>query len=253
MLESVFHPAIDVMTRPRPIHRYQGGSSTRNERLGLLVFVAVLLFLLLILFAFPRQAAWVGTSFELLQPVGLVLILLAAAIGSWQFARRQRAAEEAMQAAAADDAFWSPQALHEQVSELFELYWHAVAERDAERIAERLTPYWYGVLTEGFADWRADETRPVMFALELRKITVVGLEDWKNNQRDQVSVRIDAYTAYHATHIRSGELVEGLPTEREEEQLWQLVRGERGWLINRVDMVADAGAYKRCRILREAA
>lgn len=66
-------------------------------------------------------------------------------------------------------------------------------------------------------------------------------------------MRIDAYTAYHATHIRSGELVEGLPTEREEEQLWQLVRGERGWLINRVELVADAGAYKKCRILREGA
>lgn len=169
---------------PRPIHRYQGADRTPLDRAGLFIFVAVVLLLLVILFAFPRQAAWVDGFFLLLQPATLVLVLLAAAVGSWQFARRQRAAEEAMLAAAADDAFWSLQALREQVSELFALYWHAVAARDAQRIADRLTPYWQGVLTEGFADWRADETRPVMFALELRKITVVGLEDWKNNQRD---------------------------------------------------------------------
>lgn len=236
---------------PRPIHRYKGASSKRDERLGLLVFVIVLLLLLLILLGFPTQAAWVGHLLQLAHPVLLFSVLLAAAVGSWQFSRRRQVAEEAMLAAARDDAFWSPLVLHEQVTELFDRYWHAVAARDVGRIADCLTPYWYEVLADGFVRWREDETRPVMFALQLRKISVVGLEDWHDNQRDQVSVRIEARTAYHVTHIRSGELVEGLPAEREEEQLWQLVRGERGWLINRVDLVADKGAYRNCRVLRE--
>lgn len=235
------------------IHPYRGQAGSRGERLALVAFLALLGIALLLLIFLPAEGRWLASLLQALEPLILLVALVGAGIANWRFARQRRRAGMALQAAAGDDPFWSAEGLRAQVETLFEPYWRAVVARDILPVADRLTPYWRSVLERGLARWRADDVRPVMFVLDMQGSQVVGLEDWRDNERDQVTVRVDARTAYHATDTRRGEVVEGTSGERIEQQLWQFVRGDAGWLLNRVDLVGSNAAYSDCRIYREMA
>lgn len=234
-----------------PLHRYKGDATTRADRISVWVVIGICLVALTTLIFIPRLASLAQGVLQSLQLLALLAIIVAAVVGATlQWAKRS-AAERALREVAATDAFWAPEILRAQVGSLFEPYWRAVAAGDVRPIADCLTPYWRGRLEQAFAEWRHGQCRPVLFELALKEMSVVGFEDWRNNRRDQVTVKVDARTSYHVTHLLSGSVVEGVAVTRDEAQLWQLVRGDAGWLLNRVELVAGPRAYRDCRVIRE--
>lgn len=186
-----------------------------------------------------------------MQPIILLLALIGIAIAAWRLSRQRRRASAALKAAAAADPFWNEEALQRQVANLFEPYWRAVAGRNIAPVADKLTTYWHANLARGLAQWRADGVKPVMYQIAFMGAQVIGLEDWLADERDQVTLLVDARTAYHATDTRRGEVVEGTIGERTEQQLWQFVRGESDWLLNRVVLVGGSHAFSGCHVIRE--
>jgi len=247
---ALFFPAMKK-TSPHPLHCYKGDTANQTDRLWLLVVCAICVLALAILMFMPRLAGMAQGAMQVLQLLALLAMIVAAIAGQIAQSGKRRKAGLALREAAALDEFWSPERLYAQVSSLFEPYWRGVVAGNVNALAERLTPYWRGRLEQTFGEWRMNNTRPVMFDLALKDIAVVGFEDWRNNQRDQVTVRVDARTSYHANNLPSGEVVEGMAASRDEAQLWQLVRGENGWLLNRVELVASPMAYRDCRVIRE--
>lgn len=238
-------------TSYHPLHRYKGDATTPIDRVSVWIVIGICLIAVVTLIFLPRLASVAQGALQFLQLLALLAMIVAAIVGaSIQWARRS-AAERALREVAAADAFWAPEVLRAQVGSLFEPYWRAVAAGDIRPIADRLTPYWRGRLEQTFAEWRKGQCRPVLFELALKEMSVVGFEDWRNNQRDQVTVKVDAWTSYHVTHLLSGSVVEGAAVTRDEAQLWQLVRGDAGWLLNRVELVAGPRAYRDCRVIRE--
>lgn len=238
-------------TTQHPLHRYKGDTPTKIDRLSVWVVMGICVIALAILLFVPKLAGMAQGVLSIFQLLVLVAIVVAAMTGVVVQRHKRSAAERALREVAAGDAFWAPEVLRAQVESLFEPYWRAVVAGDVRQIAERLTGYWQGRLEQSFAEWRNGQCRAVMFDLALKEISVVGFEDWRNNQRDQVTVRVDARTSYHVTHLLSGSVVEGVALSRDEAQLWQLVRGDAGWLLNRVELVAGPMAYRDCRIIRE--
>lgn len=234
-----------------PLHRYKGDATTRTDRVSLWIVIGVCLIAVATLVFIPRLASLAQGVLQFLQLLALLAMIVAAIVGGIIQWTRRSAAERALREVAAADAFWAPEVFRVQVGSLFEPYWRAVAAADVRPVADRLTTYWRGRLEQTFAEWRKGQCRPVLFELALKEMSVVGLEDWRNNQRDQVTVRVDARTSYHVTHLLSGSVVEGVAVTRDEAQLWQLVRGDSGWLLNRVELVAGPRAYRDCRVIRE--
>ncbi len=238
-------------TAQHPLHRYKGDTPTQIDRLSVLVVIGISVIALAILIFVPKLAGMaqgVLSFFQLLVLAAIVVAAIAGAVIQWH---KRSVAEHALREVAVTDAFWAPEVLRAQVGSLFEPYWRAVVTGNVLPIAERLTTHWRGRLEQTFDEWRNAQCRPVMFELALKEIGVVGFEDWRNNQRDQVTVRVDARTSYHVTNLLSGSVIEGVALTRDEAQLWQLVRGDSGWLLNRVELVAGPMAYRDCRVIRE--
>lgn len=233
------------------LHRERGNGERDANRAVLWVAAALLVFLLsALVFGGWLQAA-ADVVFPLLEVFAGVAMLLAAGMAAWTLQRRREAAETALREACARDSFWDPEPFKVQVERLFEPYWQSVGRQNVVAVAEHLTAYWRDAMTEAFAAWRAERCKPVLFDLRFRSASIVGLEDWRDNRRDQITALVECRTSYHLTDMRGGEVVEGQPVEREEKQLWRFVRGECGWLLNRVEIVAGADAYDSCRVVSE--
>jgi hypothetical protein len=56
---------------------------------------------------------------------------------------------------------------------------------------------------------------------------------------------------FRSTHLPTGELVEGNALARQQKELWQFVRGETGWLLNRIRILAEGVAVPDYPIIRE--
>lgn len=234
------------------LHR-QRGSSENDVSLALYWMVAVFaIFLLLALLFGHRLLAIADVAFTLLQAFLVLTMLVAAAVAGWKLRHRRHAAEAAARAAHAGDSFWNPEAFKLLVANLFEPYWRAVGQQNVVGIAEHLSAYWRDAMNSAFAAWRGEHCKPVLFELRFGDACIVGMEDWRDNRRDQITALVACRTAYHLTDMRNGEVVEGQPLERDEKQLWRFVRGERGWLLNRVEIVAGSDAYDACRVVTEA-
>lgn len=183
----------------------------------------------------------------------LMVLSIGAVIIYSGFAMRRyvRRARRHMDQAAAEDALWSHEAFVAGVEALFADYWQAVHQMDAGRVAGRLSDHWQDRMAGHFARWRAEHGRPVQFGLRLDKVAVVGLEDWLDNRRDQVTALVECQTAFHVVDQRNGGVIEGHAIERTEQQAWQFVRGETGWLLNRVQIVEGAAIDAHARVIVE--
>lgn len=233
------------------LHRERGSGEHGGSRAVLWMVAAFVIALVLGLLFSRRLLGIANAAFPLLEALAGLAMLVAAGIAGWRLRRRRDAAETAVRAASAKDPFWNPDAFKELVGGLFEPYWRAVGEQSVSGIAEHLSAYWRDTMNGAFAAWRSEHCKPVLFDLHFRAVGIIGMEDWRDNRRDQITAVVDCRTAYHLTDLRNGELVEGLPVERDEKQLWRFVRGECGWLLNRVEIVAGSDAYDACRVVTE--
>jgi predicted lipid-binding transport protein (Tim44 family) len=235
------------------LHLPHSAASSAVEKQTLLIVVGLAVLLVLALVFLPMVADRINAALRLFEAGAALMVLAAGGLAFWLLRQRQVLAEKALAEAAAADDFWNRERLQATVENLFVPYWRAVAGRDAAAVAGALTPYWQEKLAATFADWTARDCRPSLLDIAFRDMSVVGLEDWRNNERDQVSLRVLGLSSYHVTDMSSGRVIEGIPAVREEEQLWQMVRGESGWLLNRVEFINGPADYGNCRVVREIA
>lgn len=228
-------------------------TSSATDKQTLLIVVGVGALLILALIFLPAMAEQINAALRLFEAGAALLVIGAGGLAFWLFRQRQALAENALAEAAAVDDFWNRERLQTAVEKLYVPYWRSVAARDMASVAGALTPYWQEKLATSLADWKRRDCRPSLLDIAFREMTVVGLEDWQNNERDQVSLRVLGLNSYHVTDMSTGQVIEGIPAVREEEQLWQMVRGESGWLLNRVEFVNGPADYGNCRVVRELA
>lgn len=240
------------MKPPGPIHRLKGDPAPKLESWLKWPFIGLLVLLVAGLFLSSSLADAAVLGLRLGELFIALAVLGSALYGGAVYQDTRRLAERAQAESAQRDAFWAPEALKAQLAPQVEAYWRALAGLDATRLAGQLTEDWQAHVDERLHQWRQTGCRPVILDLSVGEIHVVGLEDWQENHRDRVTLRVDVQTSFHVTHLASGELVEGTAMSRPEPQLWHLARGEQGWLVDRVEIVAGAAAYRDCRVFQEA-
>lgn len=196
-------------------------------------------------------AAVVMGSLVWVELTAAVAVFGLAIYGAWRLRLRRQRATQAVRRAAENDEYWNEARLIEVVRNLYDVYWRAVASGNTASLHGRLSPYWSEQVTQALQDWRASKSRAVLLDLALGKVSVVGLEDWLADCRDQVTLCIEATNSFHVTHLPTGELVEGNALARQQKELWQFVRGETGWLLNRIRILAEGVAVPDYPIVRE--
>lgn len=235
----------------KPIHQTLGDIGPVVERWLKWPVLAFSLAALLGIFMARRWGDVALLGLQLAEVVVALAVAAAAGYGALVYSDRRRVAAREIGCAAAGDDFWCADRLRERVLALAERYWRAVAAGDAAPVADDLTRAWRDYLAHALAAWRTQRIRPVLLDFVCRDAQAVGLEDWRDNHRDRVFVRVDVHTSFHASDMNNGEVIEGMPCSRQESQLWTLARGERAWLIERVQLIGGPAAYGACRVFRE--
>jgi hypothetical protein len=218
--------------------------------LGVVLAVIVCLILGLTLFRWLLEV--LDVALTLAEALIGLSVLAGGGVFAWKVQRRRDAAEAALVEVFARDRFWDPDAFRQHVGRLFEPYWRSVAAQNAAAVAEHLSDYWRSSMEQAFDAWRQERCKPVLFELRFIAVNIVGLEDWQDNRRDQITALVDCRTSYHLNEVLKAEVVEGVPVERDERQLWRFVRGARGWLLNRVEIADGSDAFDSCRVVVES-
>ncbi len=203
--------------------------------------IALLLAALVLIVVLAIIVPALGAMLPLAELLLLVVAVVAGFYGAARMRHRVGAADEALQAAAARDAFWSPDVVRRRVESLFEPYWRAVQHRNVAAIAGDLSPRWRVRLDEAFAIWRTRGFKPVLFSLALNKVEPLAVDDRKVDAEDCFVALVECTTSYHVTDTNTGDVIEGFPDVRTEKQAWHFVRGERQWLLDRVERLATGG------------
>ena len=238
---------------PRPIHRSVGDLSRTLSRYTTWPVLALCAALVLGMFVSSRLATGALFGLEIGQVLFGILIIALASYGSVVYLYKRGRAERLLAEAAAADVFWDEGALRARVKSLVEPYWRAVAAMDVAPLRAQMSADWFWYLDNMVTHWRVGQVRPVLLDFRYDSAVVVGLEDWLDNRRDRVSLRVDVVTAFHATDLKTGKVVEGAAVTRPEQQLWHFIRGEHAWLLDRVEMATGEVAYQHCVAFREDA
>ena len=236
---------------PPPLHRLLGDEPMRFERRSLWLVLAGLALLLAVLLLQPSLVADLLVGLRFVEPLAAIGVVGALAYSAWSWRLRQKRAAAALARAAAGDDFWQAGRLESIVQDLFQPYWRALAAGNVAPVAKHLSPYWAAKAEATLDAWLSSYSRPVLLDLSLQRVSVVGLEDWLADYRDQVTVCVESTNSFHVTHLPSGKLVEGSAMTRPQKELWQFVRGEQAWLLNRVEIVGEGGAVPAIPIIRE--
>lgn len=232
---------MQVRFRRHRLHPADGELQKRASAATVWAVVGVLGLLLLLIILVPRVLGGLGVIGALIQVVALGGAVIVAVYARIRLRHRIGVAEDTVCAAANKDAFWSPATIKARVEALFEPYWRSVQQRDASRIAKELTPQWRTRLEEAFAIWIQRGFKPVLLDLSLKGVELVHVEDQPNPRDDRFVALVECSTSYHVTDTLTGDVVEGLPGPRIEKQAWYFVRGEREWLLDRVERQAVDG------------
>ncbi len=236
---------------PRPIHRHVGDLSRTLSRYAHWPVLALCAALVLGIFVSSGLAAGAALSLEIGQLLFCVLVIALASYGSLLYGYKRWRAARLLAEAAAADAFWDEARLQERARSLAEPYWRAVAAMDIRSLRGALSADWCWYLDNMLTHWRGSGVRPLLLDFRFESAKVVGLEDWLDNRRDRVSLRVDVSTSFHATDLKTGNVLEGAAVTRPEQQLWHFVRGEQDWLLERVEMATGEVAYRHCVAFRE--
>ncbi len=236
---------------PPPLHCLLGAEPLRFERRYLWLMLGGLVLLVVVLLLQPSLAADLVVLLRFVEPLAALGLVGALIYSAWRWRLRQKRAAAALLRAAAGDDFWHAGRLEATVLALFEPYWRALAAGNITPVAKHLSPFWAAKAEATLAAWLASYSRPVLLDLSLQRVSVVGLEDWLADYRDQVTVCVESTNSFHVTHLPSGKLVEGSGMARQQKELWQLVRGEQAWLLNRVEIIAEGASVPAIPIINE--
>lgn len=236
---------------PPPLHRLLGSEPMRFEHRYLWLMLGGIALLITVVILQPSLVTDLIVVLRFVEPMAALGLVGSLAYSAWRWRIRQKRAATALQRAAAGDDFWDAGRLEAIVRALFEPYWRALAAGNIAPVARQLSPYWAAKAEATLGAWLASYSRPVLLDLGLQRVSVVGLEDWKADYRDQVTVCLESTNSFHVTHLPSGKLVEGSGMVRQQKELWQLVRGEQAWLLNRVVILGEGASVPATPIVNE--
>jgi hypothetical protein len=200
---------------------------------------------------FAIRTGQIERAVLVLQFMAIVATGALAWLGSTRIHRAVSRARAGVAEAAKRDSLWAHDALVAHIEALFIEYWQAVRGMNEHTLADRLDGHWRDRMAGRFAVWRSEHCKPVVLGMKLQNVSIVGLEDWIENHRDQVTALVKCFTGFHVTNMRTGEVVEGNVGAGEQMQAWRFVRGEAGWLLNRVQIVESASIGDHARVFVE--
>lgn len=177
---------------------------------------------------------------------GIAQLLAYAAAAIWSVVlayivhRKNRQCKILLEKISKQDEAWSPAAIKARIEETYFMVQQAWKERNQDLARQYMSDRLYQKHKLQTDNMLRDGHKPMMFAINLKKASIVEILDFEDNSKDQFCAHIEGSMTDYVINERTKEHVSGDANNASFKELWRFIRSGNTWVLDEIDQSVSA-------------